>query len=72
MAILAFPLFDTIRVVVKRLRKGKSIFEPGQEHVHHELLRMGLSHSDASLLLYGKSVLLMLYAQVALRCWGLA
>ncbi|MEL7834110.1 MraY family glycosyltransferase [Fodinibius sp. Rm-B-1B1-1] len=58
-AILAFPLFDTIRVIVKRMRRGKSIFEPGQDHVHHELLRMGFSHRDATLLLYGKSLLLI-------------
>lgn len=58
-AVLAFPLFDTIRVVIKRVRRSKSIFEPGQDHVHHELLRMGLSHRDASLLLYGKSLLLV-------------
>ncbi|WP_441000671.1 MraY family glycosyltransferase [Fodinibius sp. SL11] len=58
-AILGFPLFDTLRVVFKRLRRSKSIFEPGQEHVHHELLRMGLSHRNTSLLLYGESLLLV-------------
>jgi UDP-N-acetylmuramyl pentapeptide phosphotransferase/UDP-N-acetylglucosamine-1-phosphate transferase len=58
-AILAFPLFDTIRVVIKRMRRGKSIFKPGQDHVHHALLRMGFSHKDATLLLYGKSLLLI-------------
>ncbi|PAU93158.1 undecaprenyl-phosphate alpha-N-acetylglucosaminyl 1-phosphate transferase [Aliifodinibius salipaludis] len=58
-AILGFPLFDTLRVVVKRMRRSNSIFQPGQDHVHHELLRMGLSHSHASLLLYGQSLLLV-------------
>jgi UDP-N-acetylmuramyl pentapeptide phosphotransferase/UDP-N-acetylglucosamine-1-phosphate transferase len=58
-AILVLPLFDTIRVVIKRLRRNKSIFEPGQEHVHHELLRMGFFHKNASLLLYGKSLFLI-------------
>jgi len=58
-AILGFPLFDTIRVVLKRVRRRKSIFDPGQDHVHHELLRMGFSHRNASLMLYGKSVMLV-------------
>jgi UDP-N-acetylmuramyl pentapeptide phosphotransferase/UDP-N-acetylglucosamine-1-phosphate transferase len=59
-AILAFPLFDTLRVVFKRLRRRNSIFEPGQDHVHHELLRMGLSHKNAALLLYAKNFMLVL------------
>lgn len=58
-AILGFPLFDTLRVVFKRMRRNKSIFRPGQDHVHHELLRMGLSHRHASLLLYAKSLFLV-------------
>jgi len=58
-SIMAFPLFDTLRVVFKRLRRNKSIFEPGRDHVHHELLRMGLSHKKASLLLYIESLLLI-------------
>lgn len=57
-SILAFPLFDTLRVIFKRYRRNKSILKPGQEHVHHELLRMGLCHKKASLLLYGQSILL--------------
>ncbi|MCW9709117.1 MraY family glycosyltransferase [Fodinibius salsisoli] len=61
-AILAFPLFDTLRVVVKRLRRGRSIFRPGQDHVHHELLRMGLSHKWASTTLYVLSSLVVGFA----------
>ena len=58
-AILVLPLYDTLRVVFKRLRRSNSIFEPGQDHVHHELLRMGYTHKYASLVLYAKSVLLV-------------
>lgn len=56
---LAYPLYDTLRVVIKRCRRKKSIFDPGQDHVHHELLRMGMSHRNASLLLYGESLALI-------------
>lgn len=58
-SILALPLFDTLRVVFKRLRRKSSIFEPGKDHIHHELLRMGLSHKNASLLLYAESIALV-------------
>lgn len=61
-AILAFPLFDTLRVVVKRYRRGKSIFTAGQDHIHHEFLRMGFSHKSASIALYLMSVLLIGFA----------
>lgn len=58
-SILAFPLFDTLRVVFKRFRRANPIFEPGQDHVHHEMLRMGMTHKKASLLLYGQSFALI-------------
>jgi UDP-N-acetylmuramyl pentapeptide phosphotransferase/UDP-N-acetylglucosamine-1-phosphate transferase len=58
-SILAFPLFDTLRVIFKRFRRNKSIIRPGQDHVHHELLRMGFSHKSASLMLYGQSLSLI-------------
>lgn len=65
--ILAFPLYDTLRVVFKRYRRNKSIFQPGQDHVHHELLRMGFNHKTASLLLYGQTLaLVMLMGSLAL------
>ena len=58
-SILAFPLFDTLRVVVKRYRRGDSIFTAGQDHIHHEFLRMGFSHKSASLLLYMMSIFIV-------------
>lgn len=57
-AILSLPLYDTLRVIVKRFSRGVPVFKPGQDHVHHELLRMGFSHRESTLILYGGSVLL--------------
>jgi UDP-GlcNAc:undecaprenyl-phosphate GlcNAc-1-phosphate transferase len=42
-AILAIPLFDTIRVFSIRILKGKSPFSPDKNHIHHILLGAGLS-----------------------------
>src|SRR5699024_4222138 len=66
-AVLAFPLFDTLRVVVKRYRRGDSIFTAGQDHIHHELLRMGFSHKATSVLLYVSSVFIVLFAVVLME-----
>lgn len=40
---LIIPAFDVIRVVLVRIREGKSPFEPDKNHIHHKLLSIGLS-----------------------------
>jgi UDP-GlcNAc:undecaprenyl-phosphate GlcNAc-1-phosphate transferase len=37
----ALPIFDLLTCFVRRIRKGKSPFTPGRDHVHHILLRGG-------------------------------
>ena len=39
---LIVPLFDVVRVVIHRLRTGKSPFLPDKNHFHHKLLRTGM------------------------------
>ncbi len=65
-AILALPLYDTITVFYKRIRKGKSPFSPGQDHVHHAMINAGLGHKSTSILLYFCSVFIILIA-ISLR-----
>jgi UDP-GlcNAc:undecaprenyl-phosphate GlcNAc-1-phosphate transferase len=50
-AILFIPLFDTCRIIFIRLKKGQHLFRADKNHIHHVLLRRGLSHAKASLLL---------------------
>lgn len=40
---IIIPTFDVIRVVIVRMRNGKSPFEPDKNHIHHKLLAMGFS-----------------------------
>ncbi|MDZ7771623.1 MAG: MraY family glycosyltransferase [Balneolaceae bacterium] len=65
-AILSLPLYDTLRVILKRFSRGVPFFKPGQDHVHHELLRMGFSHKESSLILYGGYALLTAAALLVL------
>ena len=44
---LIVPLFDVVRVVLFRIRKGKSPFEPDRNHIHHKLLAIGMSTKRA-------------------------
>jgi len=48
-AILVVPLFDTLRVIVLRLHYHQSPFMADQRHIHHLMLRAGLSHGEATL-----------------------
>lgn len=45
--VLLMPLFDTLRVFISRMMKGRSPFSPDKTHIHHLLLRMGMRHSQA-------------------------
>lgn len=49
--ILILPLFDTLRVFVVRIIKGKSPLNPDRSHIHHLLLDAGLSHMQATTVL---------------------
>ena len=49
------PLCDTVRIIILRISKGMSPFSPDKNHIHHGLVRLGLSHSKASLTLGGVS-----------------
>ncbi len=39
----AVPLIDTVSVMWRRMADGRSAFQPDQRHLHHILLRAGLS-----------------------------
>jgi UDP-GlcNAc:undecaprenyl-phosphate/decaprenyl-phosphate GlcNAc-1-phosphate transferase len=60
--ILFFPLLDTTWAIVRRVSKGRSIFAPDAEHIHHRLLQTGLSQKKVAYLIYGASALLGLLA----------
>jgi len=49
---LGLPILDTFLAIGRRVRKQRPIFSADQEHIHHKLLRAGLSHRQAVLTLY--------------------
>jgi UDP-N-acetylmuramyl pentapeptide phosphotransferase/UDP-N-acetylglucosamine-1-phosphate transferase len=50
--ILSLPLADMSAVIMGRLSEGHSPFHPDRRHLHHRLLRTGLSHRRTVLLIY--------------------
>ena len=50
-ALLMFPLYDMGRVFTRRIAQGKGPMTPDKSHVHHFLMRMGLTHDKVTLIL---------------------
>ena len=49
---LAIPIFDTAMVMAGRMRRGTSPMKADKTHLHHALLKIGLSHTQAVVALY--------------------
>lgn len=52
MAVLAYPLVDTLRIFIYRISRGISPFAADRNHIHHRLLAIGLGHRGTTLVLY--------------------
>ena len=61
-AILVLPLYDTARVFVMRVLKGRSPFQPDRLHIHHMLIDSGLSHMQATGILVATNALFIVMA----------
>lgn len=48
-AVLAVPVFDTLRVMALRILRGQSIFQADKTHLHHAFIAVGVSHSITAL-----------------------
>ena len=59
---LGVPLIDTMWSTVRRFMVGKKLFRPDKDHIHHRLLKMGMTHRKAVLILYGVTVALGIFA----------
>ncbi len=68
--ILIVPLFDTLRVMIIRLFKGRHIFKADKNHVHHKLLAMGYSHLQSTLLILLANVIITLIV-LNFNHWGI-
>ncbi|MCS7019203.1 MAG: MraY family glycosyltransferase [Cytophagales bacterium] len=60
--LLAFPLFDTIRVFVLRTASGISPFTPDRNHIHHLLIGMNLPHAVATTIILSVNALFIIAA----------
>jgi UDP-GlcNAc:undecaprenyl-phosphate GlcNAc-1-phosphate transferase len=62
--LLALPILDTTAVVISRLRNGVSIFQGGQDHLSHRLVKVGLTRKSAVIVLWLLCILFVLIANL--------
>ena len=67
LAVLAVPVFDTLRVMFGRIGRGESPFLPDKTHLHHAFIEYGFRHLEAALLEIIFNMLIILFFFVLLR-----
>lgn len=55
-----YPIIDTLRVLILRLKNKVSIFNADQKHIHHLIINRKISHPIASLIIISTSLLIQL------------
>lgn len=67
--LIFLPAFDTLRVFISRIARGKSPFHPDKTHIHHKLLALGFNHIHNTLtLLSGQLCILALNVVLSELC----
>lgn len=49
--VMTVPIFDTIRVIITRIKQHRSPFEADKNHIHHLILRTGRNHIQTTCIL---------------------
>ncbi len=56
--VIGLPVADVFFAIIRRFRKGQSIFSADKEHFHHRLLRLGWTQREIVFLVYIVTLLL--------------
>jgi hypothetical protein len=64
------PLIDTLRVFAIRILSGKSPFHSDLNHIHHLLLKRGLSHAQVTLSLSFLAISYIVLV-ISIQSWGI-
>lgn len=64
MAILVYPLIDTLRAFTVRAVKGQSPFSADKNHIHHRILELGFKHSGTVILIYLYNIIIVASAVI--------
>lgn len=70
--ILGVPITDTVYAMIRRKLNKKPISEADKHHLHHQLMRMGLTHRQTVLTIYALSLVFSFISLLFLLspAWG--
>ena len=71
--ILGVPITDTVYAMIRRKLNKKPISEADKHHLHHQLMRMGLTHRQTVLAIYGLSLVFSFVSLlfISAPAWGI-
>ncbi len=69
--LIALPLFDSVSIMIRRLQKGRSPFEPDREHFHHILPLAGYSINQTVSIIVTFSVVLSILGLFGIKLLNL-
>lgn len=71
--ILGVPITDTVYAMIRRKLNKKNISQADKHHLHHQLMRMGLTHRQTVLAIYGISLIFSFVSLLSLVSprWGI-
>jgi len=58
------PIIDTLTVMSRRLKEGRSPFSPDKGHLHHRLMGIGLNHYEVVIAIYIAQAVFVMAAYV--------
>lgn len=64
LSVLIVPVFDTTRVFILRILRGKSPFEADRTHIHHRLLDLSGSHIKTTVIILSVNVIFIAIALI--------
>lgn len=65
LAILAVPVFDTLKVMTARVFRGQSPFHPDKTHLHHLFIELGFTHLATSFSIVITNIMILVVLMIA-------
>ena len=59
---IIIPLCDTPRIIILRFLRGQSPFRPDKSHIHHAIMRLGMTHAQTAIILGSVNLFFLLIA----------
>jgi len=62
--VVIVPVFDTLRVIIVRLRHGESPFHADRNHLHHQFLNLRFTHARSVLIIAAINIVMIVLAWI--------